>query len=332
MRVSPVNIKTLAHTLDLEGHDSAPVLAASGLPPFDKLNEDGTWLPVAVFARFLDEAVAAAGDPHFGLMAGKSLGLMRYGAIIPVMLNNAHMRQLMADLTRFGRLSVERVEMRLQEDRAGARIHVEAVVQEGPGGRFRTEMILTSTMQLLRLCGANNADILDVELPYDEPGPEVAPRYAMAFGPRILYGQTRCCVHFHPRLLDLPMPMHDLVAYTSAVARAEALLSAQQAGSDLAEQVRAVLLAALPEALSVADTATRVGLNERQLRRQLALLDTSHADLQQQCQRLKAERLMADGRMPLKQVADELGFGSVHSFHRAFKRWTGVTPATWKQD
>ncbi|MEY2844166.1 MAG: hypothetical protein RI920_2203, partial [Pseudomonadota bacterium] len=146
MRVSPVNIKTLAHTLDLEGHDSAPVLAASGLPPFDKLNEDGTWLPVAVFARFLDEAVAATGDPHFGLMAGKSLGLMRYGAIIPVMLNNAHMRQLMADLTRFGRLSVERVEMRLQEDRAGARIHVEAVVQEGPGGRFRTEMILTSTM------------------------------------------------------------------------------------------------------------------------------------------------------------------------------------------
>ncbi len=331
MRVSPVNLKSLAYTLDVEGHDAAKVLEACGLPPFDELNEDGDWVPVSVFARMLDELVVATGDPHFGLIAGKSLGLMRYGPIIPVMLSNANMRQLLADMLRFGRLSVERVEMLLQQDSAGTRLHIEPVVQQGPGGRFRTEMILTSAMQLLRLCGAGNADILDVELPYDEPAPHVVQRYTTTFGPRILYRQSRCCVHFHPRLLDLPMPMHDLVAYTSAVARAEALLSAQQAGSDLAEQVRAVLLAALPEALSVADTATRLGLNERQLRRQLALLDTSHAELLQQCQRLKAERLMADGRMPLKQVADELGFGSVHSFHRAFKRWTGVTPTTFKQ-
>jgi AraC-like DNA-binding protein len=62
----------------------------------------------------------------------------------------------------------------------------------------------------------------------------------------------------------------------------------------------------------------------------LSMLGTTHADLAQECQRLMAERLLAEGKLPLKQVAEALGFSSVHSFHRAFRRWSGVTPSDWK--
>ena len=331
MRVSPVNLKTLAYTLDVEGHASAPVLQACGLPAFDELDEEGPWVDVETFGRMIDEAVASTGDPHFGLVAGKSLALMKYGAMIPVVLAGPSLRQLMTDIERFARLAVQRCEMRLLTPGDNAQLHVEAMVQHGDSGRFRIEQITTSAVQMLRFCGAMPEDIFEVELPLPEPAPEVRPRYRAAFGPRISYGRPHSCVHFHPRLLDQPLPMHDPVAYTAAVARAEALLVALQAGNDVAEQVRIALLAALPLTMSVAEAAAQVGLNERQLRRQLASLGTSHAELLQQCQRLRAERLMADGRMPIKQVADELGFSSVHSFHRAFKRWTGVTPTSWKQ-
>ncbi len=332
MLVSPVNIKALAYTLDLEGYDSASVLAACGLPDFEVIAEDGPWMPLEIFARMLEEAALATGDPHFGLIAGKSLGLMRYGAIVPLVLSSPNMRQLMADMARFGRLSVERVELLLHQDREGTRLHVEPVVTHGTGGRLRAEMIMVGALQLLRLCGANAMDILDVELTFNAPQPDIAERYLAAFGPRIMYGQPRNCVHFDPRLLDMPLPMHNAVAYTAAVSRAEALLSALRAGNNLAEEVRIILLSALPQTLSVADTATRVKLNERQLRRQLALLKTSHDELLQECQHLKATRLMAEGNIPLKQVALEIGFSSIHTFHRAFKRWTGITPSMWKQD
>jgi AraC-like DNA-binding protein len=62
----------------------------------------------------------------------------------------------------------------------------------------------------------------------------------------------------------------------------------------------------------------------------LAQLGTTHADLTQECQRLTAERLLAEAQMPIKQIAEAVGFGSVHSFHRAFRRWSGLTPTDWR--
>jgi AraC-like DNA-binding protein len=62
----------------------------------------------------------------------------------------------------------------------------------------------------------------------------------------------------------------------------------------------------------------------------LGQLGTTHAELVQECQCLMAERLLADGKQPLKQIADALGFSSVHSFHRAFRRWRGLTPSAWR--
>jgi len=38
----------------------------------------------------------------------------------------------------------------------------------------------------------------------------------------------------------------------------------------------------------------------------------------------------ADRETPLKQVAFRLGLSHPESFHRAFKRWTGKTPISYR--
>lgn len=330
MRVSPINLKILAYALDLEGFDSAQALQPCGYACIDDIAEDGPWLPVSIFDRLMAEVQRVTGDASFGLVVGKSLALMRYGTIAPVAMATPHLRQLLDDIRRYAPLMIERSEIELLEDARGARLLVQPVVQGGLSGQFRMEQVATSAAQMLRFVGADTADLLRVEFPYDMPEGQER-RYVANFGPRLAFGAKACTIHFSPALLSRALASHDPVGYTSARTRADSVLAALHAGSDLAERVRQCLLSVFPQLPTVPETAKQLGLSERSFRRQLAQLGTSHAELTQECQRLTVEHLLAEGQMPLKQIAEAVGFGSVHSFHRAFRRWSGLTPSAWRE-
>lgn len=51
------------------------------------------------------------------------------------------------------------------------------------------------------------------------------------------------------------------------------------------------------------------------------------AELLDQVRRELAQRYIADPRLALGEVAYLLGFAEPSPFHRAFRRWTGMTPA-----
>ncbi len=320
---------TLATTLDVEGFDSGAALRSCGIESLDTLKEDGEWIDVELFDRMMAAALELTADPAFGLVAGKSIALMRYGPMVPLVLPSPCLRQSLADVRQFAPLLLERAEVELVESLSAARLMVQPVVHGGASRHFRMEMVATSATQMLRLAGGSNADVHRVEFPYD-CAPEHLPRYVATFGPRVSFGARECAIHFNPALLDSPMLTHDPVAYVAARTRAESALAAMRARSDMAERVRQWLLSAFPRQPTTAETAEHLKLSERSLRRHLAMLDVTHADLAQECQRMMAERLLADGQVSLKQVADTLGFASVSSFHRAFRRWSGRTPSEWR--
>lgn len=329
MRISPVNLKILAFTLEVEGFDASVVLKQIGLESADSLQEDGEWLPVEIFDRMMAATIAHTGDSAFGLVAGKSLALMRYGVIPSLVLPTSSLRQMLEDIRRFAPLVLPQSEVELVETRHKASLVVHPVVAHGVSGHFRAEQVATSSVQMLRFAGASNTDILQVEIPY-RVSAEHEQRYVTTFGPHLAFGSKACAIHFDPALLDQKLQSHDPVSYVAARTRAESLLAAVKAGSDMADTVRQWLLTAFPRLPSVAETADHLGMSERSFRRHLYMLGTTHAELAQECQRLMAERMLAEGKLPLKQIAEALGFSSVHSFHRAFRRWSGLTPSDWR--
>lgn len=330
MLVSPVHLLALAHTLEIEGMDARAALQRCGIESIETLSEEGAWVEAALFDRLMAAAIELSGDPAFGLVAGKSIALMRYGPFVPLVLPSPSLRQILADLRHFARLVLDHAEIELAEAPASARLIIRPVVHGGASGHFRMEMVATSALQMLRLAGASPTDVHRIEMPYT-PASEMLRRYAAAFGPHLRFGSHECALHINPALLDAKMAMHDPVAYTAARTRAESALAARLAQSNVAERVRLWLLGRLAQPTSTADTAQHLGLSERSLRRQLAALGVTHASLLDECQRLMAERLLAEGQSSIQQVADSLGFSSASSFHRAFRRWTGQTPAGWRE-
>lgn len=329
MDVSLLNLKSLAHTLDVEGFSSEPVLQRCGLQDL-KHQPDDAWVPLDQFDRLMHETQRATGDASFGLIAGKSLALVRYGFLPPLALFSPSLRQILDDIVRFAPLVLNRSEIELDDGGPHARLLITPVMQGGRSGRFRTEFVAISALQLLRLAGADDSDILHVDFPYACPDDQHS-RYVAYFGAGLRFDQKPCAISFNPRLLDRPLPSHDPSAYLAARTRAESALTALRARSDLVEKVRGWLMDNLASQPTLTEAAHTLGTTERTLRRHLQQLGTSYQDVVQQCQALMAESLLAQDKQSLKQIASALGFAAVPSFHRAFRRWKGVTPVQWQE-
>jgi AraC-like DNA-binding protein len=72
-------------------------------------------------------------------------------------------------------------------------------------------------------------------------------------------------------------------------------------------------------------------MSPRSLQRRLHSEGTSFAEVLSELRRDLALRYLRDQRIAIAEVGFLLGFLDVSAFHRAFKRWTGSTPAEYQR-
>jgi AraC-like DNA-binding protein len=76
--------------------------------------------------------------------------------------------------------------------------------------------------------------------------------------------------------------------------------------------------------------AQRLAMTVRTMHRRLDEAGTSFRKIRDGLLRERAEGLLRERRVPIAEVSYLLGYGEPSNFHRAFRRWTGVTPAEWR--
>ena len=77
--------------------------------------------------------------------------------------------------------------------------------------------------------------------------------------------------------------------------------------------------------------ARRVRMSERTLRRKLQAAGTRYQDLLDELRAQLAKQYVQRPDADVAQVASRLGFADPSTFYRAFKRWTGLTPAQYQR-
>jgi len=73
-------------------------------------------------------------------------------------------------------------------------------------------------------------------------------------------------------------------------------------------------------------------MSVRSLNRVLNAEGTSYRESLDTLRRELAERHLAGDHLSIGEVGYLLGFSELSSFHRAFKRWTGRTPARFRHE
>mgnify|MGYP006204857391 CR=1 FL=1 len=100
---------------------------------------------------------------------------------------------------------------------------------------------------------------------------------------------------------------------------------------DQQEKVKAILLENLPAGFNrIEDVAEKLALSKRSLQRLLEEEQTNFQSILDSTRQSLAEHYLSRSSISPSEVSYLLGFQEVNSFARAFKKWTGETPNTFR--
>ena len=131
--------------------------------------------------------------------------------------------------------------------------------------------------------------------------------------------------------LDLPLVESTPELESEFEAYATALVRRMTPRSGLVERVKdAIAEGFLTGAATEAAVAQRLVMTVRTMHRRLKEAGTSFRSIRSEFLRERAEGLLREPRVPISEVSYLVGYGEPSNFHRAFRRWTGLTPAEWR--
>jgi AraC-like DNA-binding protein len=188
---------------------------------------------------------------------------------------------------------------------------------------------LTVTHRILAWAIGRPIPLTRVELSYPEPPSREL--YDLLFGAPSVFGADRAGLVFDAELLGVPI-MRDEKALDAFIARAPAdFLVRRDHSASLPDQVRKVVEHGLRGTHPTGDLiAAGLSISPQTLRRKLAAHGTSLREIREGVLRDTAITALAQGDETIAQLSDRLGFSEPSAFTRAFRRWTGSPPRTYR--
>jgi AraC-like DNA-binding protein len=277
----------------------------------------------------LERALQLTGMPPmlFAFALGALAPISRFGNVGFAVMTCATLRDAIETSARFAPIVTAVCRFRLHV--AGDRAYIE-LTEAVPFGPAR-EFIIPLLMRVYGGIGERLSGVPlqgDVEFAFPEPAYLANISFDKPGSMRFDQPCHRIC--FDAAFLDLPLTTADPAAVRAARQLCERQLSELEPSEQLVDRVRALLFASEPRGINgPAVVARSLGMSERTLKRKLAEQGTSYSDLLERERQRQAIELLR-GAASIEQVAEHLGYSDAANFTRAFRRWTGRSPRTFR--
>jgi AraC-like DNA-binding protein len=322
-------VPALLRYVRARGGDATRIAARFGLAAEVEGNDEAS-VTALTWSELLEAAAEALGEPFLALGLPRELPLRRYGLAELVARASATLRDALVAMARYAPLIHPGLACDLDEQ-AG-----EAIVrQRTPGrprglGRHAHEYALAYVVTQARLACGEELAPSRVWFIHARP-PDLAPLHRFFATRDLAFGHGDSGLALPRASLDLPVRGGDARLLATATDLADAALRAQPRGRELLPLVAARIEALLPGEVSMDLVARALHMSARTLQRRLEEEGTRFSEVVDDVREKSARRLAADPALSLAEVAYRLGFADLATFSRAFKRWTGVPPGTWRR-
>jgi AraC-like DNA-binding protein len=317
-------IKAIGHALDAAGCNGAAILAQAGFDPED-LEGPTARCPLVNNGRLWELAVAATGDPAFGLKVASHIKHTTFHALSFALSASSTLKEAFERVRRLGQVGSDAVTYDLVKCGSEYRF-VLTVVASLPYESM--DALVAAHLRMCRSLAGREFSPRLIEL--RRPRPEKVDDFERLLRAPLRFSAPQNLMVFDAesieRRLDSGNP--ELARYNDVIAL-QHLKGIER--DDIQGRVREVLLQRLEgREPSQEEIAERLHMSARTLQRKLADSGTTYKELLDETRHALALAYLSAPQHSVNEVTYLLGFSSGSCFTRAFRRWTGQSPTHWR--
>ena len=288
-------------------------------------------MSIAKFDRVLEQASRELSIPNIGLAIGKRLELSNF-YLLSFLLSGCHSgREMLTLLRRYYSLIIS--DSHAPDLFVGQQsIKLVFYVSEGSafGSQARSELVASGVHSAGKAFGENLYKVQGVG--FRHAPPSYRKELDEFFGVPVQFNQPHNWVSFSSKLLDKPLMQANPAFFGAIQRKAEQAMKSFDGLQEFSSKVMHVLYQ-WPESVPITKEAVAELLNtsSRTLTRRLQEENCQFSVLLKDVRLEKAKLALEEGYTDVQQLAVDLGFSDRRGFERAFKQWTGKTPASYRK-
>lgn len=329
MSISILLVRTLIQAVNHAGINTDTFLAASD---FDRsqLSDAFAYIPIGVYDHLQLRAMELTNDPALGVHMAEQVPLTSLSTFGHLLLNCENLQDALGVFNRYHALVSKCEPSQLHFHGDTAILTYDFPRSQPDCNRLRADYGLCAVMHLAHLLTG------DVVLPslveFEHAEPAYITEYQRIFRCRIQYRARHTRIHVPAHFLKNRFAASNNELHRFLCSQAEALLRARDSSS-LGDRIRILIKEQYRGQRPSLDVIARsLQMSGRSLRRHLQHDGVNFTQLLDEIQYEIANLLLREPSLSVKRIALQLGFDEPSSFSRAYKRWSGVSPAQFRQD
>ena len=326
--IVPSSARSILRIVEERGHDPRRLCRGLGFRYQDLISRD-LLLSYQQVRTLILRALRQLDDPAVGIAAGACQSPVSWGLAGLAMLTF----KTLGEAVQFGlRYQVEAgalVEHAMLERGHAMLIDVTPKKFDSAIEPYLIEESLAGALAVGRYLVGERLRPLRVEFAFDAHGHEEASHRFFGCPVRFSCGHNRMTIE--SRWLDAPLRGYDPVTCEALRNRIVPLLLKPEGQDDLIESLSNRMRFGMDEGRRQSDLAQTVNMSDRTLRWQLKARDASYLALRENLRFERAKDLLLNSGMNITRVSEAVGYANVRAFRRAFRRWAGCLPTTYRE-
>lgn len=307
---------------------------ATGLMP-EALEDPDSRVPMETYKALVDEAVKLTGDGALSLRFSTETAIDDISIVGLIVHATSSMAESLEQLNRYSRLVVE-VDVMAEGDRfvvlpdESGELWIEDRRPDPNSFPALTESAFACFIGEMRRHFPDFPFARELEVTH--PRPSYADACEEILQVPVRYESTRNALRISPDWLGIEYEKSNSYVFGIFTGRGDALMQALEQDRSVKGQLEAHLLPRLQLGeLEMEEVASDLGMTRQTLYRRLKAEGVSFAAVLDDLRCRMAKDYLGTRKVSVNQTAYLVGFSEASSFVRAFRRWTGVSPAAWRE-